>query len=394
VVLDLVVPPLTRVFEEGARADRELRRTLRAHPDLDDDGRRAVADALLGTCVQRARVDHHLAAAGAPANARNRVAMYLRLFRAQRVLDAPWLERAAEAPLPAEPFERLVVERSLPRWLARRLVDERGLEEADALLRAVNEPGPVVARANTLKTDRQGLLAALREEGVDGAPGRLTSWSVRLDGRPNIHGSTAWRTGLFEVQDEGSQVIALETGAAPGETVVDLCAGRGGKTLALAAMMQNAGRLLAFDVDDARLSDLAPRLVRAGVECATVDRLSPDGAAPTTLHEAADLVLVDAPCSQVGTLRRSPDLRWQLQESELAAAVALQRSILDGGAKLVRPGGRLVYATCTLLLSENEELVRGFLADRPTFALTKERSLLPHVDDTDGFYVACLERLP
>lgn len=393
--LDIAGPALARILEEGESAEHVVRATLRANPSLDNDGRRELADLLFGACVQRARLAYGLRAAGAPLHARSFAALYLRLFRsAPGGADDPLLAAAATAPLPTDPRERLVIERSLPAWLANELITALGLEGADRFLAAVNSPGPVVARANLLRASRPELLEALRREDHAAQAGSLSPWSVTFDARPNVRGSPAWRAGLFEVQDEGSQLIAHATGAAPGETVVDLCAGRGGKTLALAAMMEDRGVLHALDVDESRLRDLAPRLHRAGVTCVRPATLPGSGRANDALAERADVVLVDAPCSELGTLRRSPDLRWRITPATLSEQPARQAAILDEGARLVRPGGRLVYATCTVRPAENEEVVQAFLARTTSFALSSERQLLPHREDTDGFYFACLRRVP
>lgn len=335
---------------------------------------------VLGVTVLRARLDYQLASAGLAVTNEHRARLYL-LDERGHPDEALAAAAASRTSFPSAPAERLAAYRSLPRWLAARLLDER--DDADALLAACNQAGPVTVRANLLKTTRESLLARLREDGISSEATPLSPLGLHLQGRPNIRGSAAWREGLFEVQDEGSQLLALATKAAPGETVLDLCAGRGGKALALAALVGERGRVVAFDVDEARLQDLAPRAKRAG---ATIEVRRREELAP------ADAVLVDAPCSELGTLRRSPDLRWRLRPEELESLPALQLSILADGAALTRPGGRLVYATCTLLRAENAGVVEAFRRRHPDFALDEERELLPHAHGTDGFYFARLRR--
>ncbi len=355
----------------GARAEDVVPEVLRALPGLDDRGRGRVARRVYGVCVLRARLGF-LAGAG---DADALIDAYLRFEEEGAPVDVEW---------PADPRERMCVERSCPRPLVDALVDSLGLEGADAFLRASNAPGPRFLRANTLKITREGLVEALAAEGIRTSPGRAPH-GVRVEGRANLFGSKAWRAGLFEVQDEGSQLVALACAPAPGDVVVDLCAGRGGKTLALAALMDNRGALHVHDVSARALADMKPRLTRAGVTCVR-EGLPPPG--------SADVVLVDAPCSSVGTLRRSPDLRFSLDlAAEVPRQARLQRAILDEAAALLRPGGRLVYATCTVLREENDAVVEAFLASvaAGAFHLVERRLLLPHVEGTDGFFVAVLE---
>jgi 16S rRNA (cytosine967-C5)-methyltransferase len=229
---------------------------------------------------------------------------------------------------------------------------------------------------------------------------------------PHVESEPEFLSGAVEIQDEGSQLAALLAGARPGDTVVDLCAGGGGKTLALGAAMANAGRLLAYDADKRRLRDLYERSARAGLTNLTI--LTPDRGDPLAeLAGGADLVLVDAPCTGTGTWRRRPDAKWRLSPRALATRLADQDAVLVTAAGLVRPGGRLVYVTCSVLAEENEERVAAFLAARPDFSATDPLAglggdladrlarfrttggalrLSPRSADTDGFFVATLER--
>lgn len=334
---------------------------------------------------------------------------------------------AAPLPWPLAAAERLAVERSLPRWLAELWVDELGAAAADALAAQTNLPGPLTVRANLrVVRGRDALAAELAAEGVVSSPARFSPWALHLWGRVNVFGSPAWRRGAFEVQDEGSQLVALAASPRPGERVVDYCAGAGGKTLALA--MGEGGAVCACDIDPQRLRDLRVRLARAGVaaqelllpaqrptQLSLAERLSPV-AAPVALElagwsRAADVVLVDAPCSSLGTLRRGPDVRWRMDAASLQGFAALQRQLLAEAAMLVRPGGRLVYATCTLRRAENEEVAQSFTAKaRPlgfaplaVAALLGEElatrlgaaqtlTLRPDLHGTDGFFLAAWQR--
>lgn len=307
-------------------------------------------------------------------------------------VDVSSLETILENP-PAhdDPIAQLAFRRSLPAWLAARWVEVFGAERADRLAAAMNEPGPISVRANTLAVDVDSLSRQLRAEGVDNEPGRLMPDALRLLGRPNVNGLRSWRQALFEVQDEGSQFIAKAAAAMPGEVVVDLCAGAGGKTLALAAHMANRGRLVAIEPDARRVADLRGRLKRAGVSRAEVR--PGDATDPSLSHDlegCADVVLVDAPCSETGTLRRGPDARWRIDPRSVARWSALQRRLLGRASRLVRPGGRLVYATCSLDPTENEDVANG--VDLLGFARVSKRTLAPDTDGTDGFFVAVWRR--
>lgn len=351
---------------EGAGTEATVARTLRALA-LDRAGRRRVARALFRASVLRVRLAY-LAGAGDAA------ALLDTLERD----DARAFEHAR---WPADPLERLAVELSCPAWLCARLITGVGVEGARAFLEVSNRPGPKTLRANTLLTSREGLARALAAEGVATHAGALTPWSLLVHEpddddavRPSLTATRAWRDGHVEIQDESSQWCALACGARPGHVVLDLCAGRGGKALALAACMENQGELWLHDVDERALHDAMARTRRAGVRCARVGLPAPG---------SADVVLVDAPCSALGPLRRSPDLRFTLTPAALEAFPPAQAALVSQGARFVRPGGRMVYATCTLLPEENQAVAHGVDGD-----LLEERTLLPHVEGCDGFFVS------
>jgi 16S rRNA (cytosine967-C5)-methyltransferase len=293
----------------------------------------------------------------------------------------------------------LALRASLPDWLADHFSQEWG-PEAEDFCAHLNVPGPISLRVNSLRTSREALASRLRSEGVQTRPGSWSPLALLVEGpRPNLYGLPSLQQGLFEVQDEGSQLLGLLLEARPGETVLDLCAGAGGKTLLLGASMENQGRLLAYDSDPERLDRLMLRCSRAGLSNVQVLRSPPSGL-------SVDRVLVDAPCSELGSLRRGPDLRFRMDPSVLSEPVPLQRELLSHAADLVRPGGRLVYATCTVNRAENQELVTGFLRQRPGFRLVTPGAgglqpeclqdgfflCAPHRQGTDAFFAAVLER--
>ena len=273
----------------------------------------------------------------------------------------------------------------MPDWLVTRI--------APAELRALLEPAPLDLRVNLLKATRDEARAALAAEGLEATPTPLSPWGLRIEGRRQVTTGAAFRAGLVEIQDEGSQLVAALVDARPGMRVADLCAGAGGKTLALAMTMQNRGQLVACDVSAARLDGAVRRLRRAGVHNVERHLLEPGDKWVKRRAGNFDRVLVDAPCTGTGTWRRNPDARLRLTEADLAELLPKQAAILDQAATLVRIGGRLVYATCSLLSEENEAQVTAFLSRHPGFCSDgMSSSLTPARHGTDGFFAAVLER--
>lgn len=272
----------------------------------------------------------------------------------------------------------------VPDWLAPRI--------DPAELRALLEPAPLDLRVNLLKATRDEARAALAAEGIEATPTPHSPWGLRIEGRRQVTTGAAFRAGLVEIQDEGSQCVAALVDARPGMRVADMCAGAGGKTLALAMTMRNRGQIVACDVSAARLDGAVRRLRRAGVHNVERHQLEPGDKWAKRHAKGFDRVLVDAPCTGTGTWRRNPDARLRLTEADLAELLPKQASILDLSAALVRTGGRLVYATCSLLAEENEAQVTAFLTRHPDFTQTDTLSLTPARHGTDGFFAAVLER--
>jgi 16S rRNA (cytosine967-C5)-methyltransferase len=290
------------------------------------------------------------------------------------------------------------------------------LEEAfgEALpeaMQALSQEAPVDLRVNTLKCPGVAeLIHALDKEGYTASPTPHSPVGVRLHQRFAAFNTQAFKDGWFEMQDEGSQIAALLVEAKPGEKVIDFCAGAGGKTLAIAATMQNKGRILAWDSSAARLKQMQKRLARAGVSNVVTHVLADESDPFIKRHkDSADWVVVDAPCSGSGTWRRNPDLKWRFTPEDLQEVKALQASILASAARLVRPGGRLVYITCSVFPDENLQQVKQFIETHARFkvapvgkiwnTLAKESEggiphlrLSPHEDGTDGFFAVVLTR--
>jgi 16S rRNA (cytosine967-C5)-methyltransferase len=295
----------------------------------------------------------------------------------------------------------------IPDWLLPRLTARFGSALA-AEMAALSEPASLDMRVNLLKGDRDQARAALAAEGWEAEPTKISPWGLRIDGRRPVTSGPAFQSGLIEIQDEGSQLVAAMVGARPGLRVVDWCAGAGGKTLALAGAMENRGQIVACDVSAPRLDGAVKRLRRAGVH--NVERHLVEAGDKWLKRRAGtfDRVLVDAPCTGTGTWRRNPDARLRLKENDLAELLPKQAGILDVAQSLVRKGGRLVYATCSLLEEENEAQVSGFLLRHSAFSVVPLAqawpldqpppnagdflSLTPARHGTDGFFTAVMER--
>jgi 16S rRNA (cytosine967-C5)-methyltransferase len=306
---------------------------------------------------------------------------------------------------PRDPVEALATRLSFPTWLADRWIGRFGGDEAGALMRALNERPPVTLRANTLRATREAVAARLRdEESLAATPTRYAP-----DGLVAEHGGApgGWRAfadGACVAQDEASMLVSHLLAPAPGTLVADVCAAPGTKTTHLAQLMHDTGRIVAFDPQPARLALVAETAARLGVTI-----VEPTGGAVETLaprwQAACDAVLVDAPCSNLGVLRRNPDVKWRRTSGDLAASAAHQQTILAAAATMVKPGGRLVYATCSLEPEENDDVVRAFVATRPDFALDPPPAFpialdgdgilrcLPHRHGTDGFTAARFRRI-
>jgi 16S rRNA (cytosine967-C5)-methyltransferase len=302
-----------------------------------------------------------------------------------------------EPPPPRDPLEALATRASFPTWLAARWVTRYGAEEAEALMRALNARPPLTVRANTLRTSPEALAARLRDE--EHARVRVTPLApegLTVEGGGDPGRWRAFAEGLCVLQDEASMLVARLLEPAAGSTVADVCAAPGTKTTHLAQLMADRGRVLALDPQPARLARVAEATARLGVTVVelvegTVETLAPRWAG------ICDGVLVDAPCSNLGVLRRNPEVKWRRRDADVAAAAARQRAILAAAADLVQPGGRLIYATCSLEPEENDVVARDFLAARRDFAVDAPAGAavapdaggfvrcLPHRHGTDGF---------
>lgn len=318
--------------------------------------------------------------------------------------------------LESHPFENLDdlgIRYSFPDWMVTKLVEQYGRSETEELLKALNEQAPLTLRVNTLKSSVEDCQERLRKDGIETTRTRFSPVGLHVPRRLNIFLLKAFKDGLFEVQDEGSQLLPILIDPKPTAKVLDACAGAGGKTLELSALMKNKGEIVATDLNGYRLGQLRKRARRAGAFNIRVQEIEAVEDLIQEFSNSFDVVLVDAPCSGLGTIRRNPGMKWSVDESTVAQVSQKQKHILKAVSSLVRPGGRLAYATCTLLKEENEDVVQNFLEEHPNFQagpklgadllashLSGETldhrspylKLSPHRECTDGFFLALMQR--
>ena len=412
-LLDLATELLRQVLKLDQPADSVVSTFLRRHRGLGPRERHTLAETTYAVLRQRLLLAH-LAQTGSGALERRLAALAWQgadtfLRGALGPHEQKWLAEAKAIDVAGLP-EKL--RHNLPDWLAGMLKNELG-EDFWPLAEALDRTAPLDLRVNALRAKREDVRAALAAEGIDAVPTPFSPWGLRVQGKPALQKLDLFIKGDVEVQDEGSQLLAALLAPKRGEMVVDFCAGAGGKTLALGAMMRNTGRLYAFDVSGHRLEGLKPRLARSGLSNVYPAQIAHErDDRIKRLAGKIDRVLVDAPCSGLGTLRRNPDLKWRQSPKALDELCSKQQAILTSAARLLKPGGRLVYATCSLLRCENEQIAEAFGAAHADFeplpaaaalsAAQVERAdelesggylrMWPHRHETDGFFAAAWQR--
>ena len=427
---------LELVLDSGRPADNLIDTFFRSHKYLGSHDRRFIAETAYGTLRHLRRCERTLLQAlGAHADGMLPEDGYLLLLvtyllavdRRTPLAEADVLDTITSArlkpsippllkaipavaePDASDPVERIGLRYSFPDWMVRRFLDQFGEEETEKLCESLNGQAPLTVRVNTLKTTLEECQRSLMEEGVQAQPTRLSPFALLIPKRLNVFQLQAFRNGFFEVQDEGSQMLPFLIDPKPTAKVLDACAGAGGKTLELAALMKNRGEIVASDVHSSRLEELRRRLKRAGASNVRV-RLVGDVANLADRHrDYFDIVLIDAPCSGIGTIRRNPGMKWVVTEETVQEVTEKQAHILEASAGLVKPGGIIAYATCTLFREENEGIIEKFLESHTDFALDSPPvkkevfdcspysqgtfvKLFPHRDGTDGFFIAVIRR--
>ena len=407
-----LVEALTVVLPLTTPADVQLKRFFREHAKLGVRDRALIAETVYAVLRHRRAIES-IATDGVP-----RKMALLALTRFQGISarelmtilkksESTWLGEAKSHP-PANPPLGIAAE--MPDWVIAHLKVFMTDKEIVALGRSMMNPAPLDLRVNTVKGKRDAVMGQLQKGGIVCAATPISPIGIRLESKISLAQHPAFLEGFVEVQDEGSQLLGLMMEAKRGEMVVDFCAGAGGKALLLGAVMASTGRVYAFDVSEKRLTNLGPRLKRSGLSNITPQKIeSENDARIKRLAGKIDRVLVDAPCTGLGTLRRNPDLKWRQSDQALKELNVKQIAILKSASRLVKPGGRLVYATCSFLQEENEQIVSQFLISHADFKLVPASAVVmrlklplkdmgeyfrlsPQQHGTDGFFAAVMER--
>ena len=379
-------------FQEKKYADKVIERLLKAHRKWGSQDRQTVSEIFYNIIRWKKRLEYYMGEGVKPNNVYKLILVYLlwskshykkfEEFDGIKVADI--LTKLKKGTVPTK-----AIEFSIPEWLAETLEKELGRNWEREML-ALNEQAPTVLRTNTLKTTPRELVADLRDENVECFTIKNYPDAVQLEEKKNVFLTSAFKDGLFEVQDASSQKIGELLDVKEGMRVVDACAGAGGKTLHLAALMKNKGQIIALDIYEWKLAELRRRAKRAGAHNIET-RLISDNKVIKRLHEKADRLLIDAPCSGLGVLKRNPDSKWKIDQDFIDRIKGEQQQILQDYSKILKKGGQMIYATCSILPSENNEQVQLFLKNNPDFSLIKDEKIMPS-EGYDGFYMALIKR--
>ena len=379
-------------FQDKKYADKVLERLLKAHKKWGSADRQVVSEIFYDIVRLKKRLEYYMGEGTKPSNIYNLILAYLlwKKVKYKKFDEFDGIKTGGIlSKLDKKTFPTKAIEHSVPDWLAGLFEKELGAKW-EKEMSALNEQAPVILRANSLKISAENLVEILKEEGVNSFVLRGYPDAVQLEEKKNVFLTSAFKEGFFEVQDASSQKIAELLDVKEGMRVVDACAGAGGKTLHIAALMKNKGQIIALDIYEWKLAELKRRAKRAGAFNIET-RFIEDNKVIKRLHNTADRLLIDAPCSGLGVLKRNPDSKWKIDEDFINRIKTEQENILHNYSKILKKGGKMVYATCSILPSENGEQVRKFLAENTEFALVKEENIMPS-DGYDGFYMALIER--
>ena len=379
-------------FQDKKYADKVLERLLKAHKKWGSADRQVVSEIFYDIVRWKKRLEYYMGEGTKPSNIYNLILTYLlwKKVKYKKFDEFDGIKTGGIlSKLDKKTFPTKAIEHSVPDWLAGLFEKELGAKW-EKEMSALNEQAPVILRANSLKISAENLVEILKEEGVNSFVLRGYPDAVQLEEKKNVFLTSVFKEGFFEVQDASSQKIAELLDVKEGMRVVDACAGAGGKTLHIAALMKNKGQIIALDIYEWKLAELKRRAKRAGAFNIET-RFIEDNKVIKRLHNTADRLLIDAPCSGLGVLKRNPDSKWKIDEDFINRIKIEQENILKNYSKILKKGGKMVYATCSILPSENGEQVRKFLAENTEFALVKEENIMPS-DGYDGFYMALIER--
>lgn len=379
-------------FEDRKYADKVIERLLKGHKQWGSEDRKVVAQIFYDIIRWKKRIEYYMGEGVKPANIYKMILTYClwtkthykKFEEFDGIKNAEILNKLKKNNVPTK-----AIEHSIPEWLAETLEKELGAGWEREMV-ALNEQAPTILRVNTLKTTAKELVSDLKDEGVESFQIKNYPDAVQLEQKKNVFITSAFKDGLFEVQDASSQKIGELLDVSERMRVVDVCAGAGGKTLHLAALMKNKGQIIALDIYEWKLAELKRRAKRAGahnIETRHID----DNKVIKRLHEKADRLLIDSPCSGLGVLKRNPDSKWKIDQEFIDRIRKEQEKILQDYAKILKKGGKMVYATCSILPSENNEQVATFLKNNEGYTLIKEEKVMPS-SGFDGFYMALIER--
>jgi 16S rRNA (cytosine967-C5)-methyltransferase len=385
---DAVEHTLQLIFDEGWYADKALEKTMRQNPKWGARDRAFIAQTTYNI------VRYHSLYAFVANSSEHTHTLAAYLWHTYKTLppwdDFPKLHTPSLEQQFIKAQDDILLRESVPLWM-HQLADRELGAQWQTEIHALNQEAEVYLRTNSLRTDRQKLADLLATEQIPTTPVPHLPHALQLTQRKNIFASHAFKTGLFEVQDAASQMVAPFLQVAPGMTVVDACAGAGGKTLHLAALMQNKGQIIALDPYENKLAELRKRAIRCGADLVRTQTIT-SSKITKRLADRADRLLLDVPCSGMGVLRRNPDAKWKLSPEFIQTVQQTQRDILQQYSRMLKPKGELVYATCSILPSENEAQVAHFIAQNPTFVLAQQQTISPAQSGYDGFFMARIVR--
>ena len=388
---------LHKIFNEGEYADKVIQQLLKRDKRWGSRDRGFVAETVY-SIVRYKRLYAEIANVKAPFSRDElwRVFAVWATLKGIKLPDWKYFETTPSRKIKGR-FDELskirVYRESIPDWIDEVAVKELGEKVWDKEMAVLNQQADVILRTNTLKVPKDKLQSALFDEGIETEFIKGYASALKLKERANVFKTEAFKNGYFEVQDASSQLVAEYLDVKPGMKVVDTCAGAGGKTLHLASLMQNKGQIVAMDIYESKLKKLKIRARRNGAH--NIDMKVIDSTKPIKkLYDKADRVLIDAPCSGLGVLRRNPDSKWKLQPEFLDSIRKVQQDVLQQYSKMVKSGGKMVYATCSVLPSENQEQIKAFLASESgkDFSFISDKKILAHQNGFDGFYMALLEK--
>lgn len=384
---------LSEALFDGKYADKALESAFKANKKWGSKDRAFIAESFYDIIRWKRKLAYYMEAEIKPYNVYTLIATYL----LQKGESLPAFDEFNDVNTRnikdalKQNITNPAIEASVPDWLFELIQSHYGDETVD-ILTALNEQAKVYLRVNPLKTTPVDLIASLAEDGVIATEVEGQENALVLEERKNVFRTKAFQSGWFEVQDVSSQLVAEALGVKPGMRVVDTCAGAGGKTLHLASLMKNKGQIIALDIYEWKLKELKRRAKRAGahnIETRTIENTK----TIKRLKDGADAVLIDAPCSGLGVLKRNPDAKWKLDADFITRVQKEQAEILESNSKILRFGGTLVYATCSILPTENEAQVENFIKNNPSFKLIKQETLLPNRTGHDGFFIAVMEKM-